>query len=150
MSTIVDAHRPRGRSKILTALLTKISVFSLWSCQDRASRNAPLWGSSAKNLGTGKRPRLVKLTRNIIKRQSIFLWRHAGRSTGLLSTISEGLALGQPMWEACLRLQLKGKLCLEKELWVTSRSDACGLAQDTREKALCYVYKLYKVMLTVI
>ena len=40
----------------------------------------------------------------------------------------EGLALGQPMWAGCLPLQLKGEQCLEKELWVTSRNDACGLA----------------------
>lgn len=40
----------------------------------------------------------------------------------------EGLVLGQPTRAACLPLQLKGELCLEKELWVTSRSDACSLA----------------------
>lgn len=103
-----------------------ILVLSRRSCQARASRNATLWRSSAKNLGTGKRPRLVKLTRNIIKRQSIFLWRHAGRSTGLL--ITGGVSAGTANVGSLPPLQLKGELFLEKELWVTSRSDACGLA----------------------
>ena len=59
------------------------------------SQGMPHYGGQVlRTQGLEKKPRLVKLTRNIIKKQSIFLWRHAGRSTGLLSPIPGWVSAG--------------------------------------------------------
>lgn len=91
----VSVRRPLSLTFLLTAVSKHLVLPGTpWFCQVRAWRNATLWGSSAENLGTGKRLRLVKRMRNIIKRQSIFFWWHSGRSTGLLSMITGGVSAG--------------------------------------------------------